>query len=132
MPLSREAQCTIGCVCSTVRAHPQNTAWRRAQVKDFYFYHVINRHEMTTLTPSYHAGMRKATATRNWRNHADALLPTPNAACTYPPYRMLARTPAHRTVQSTAARRCVCTRHIFRTSGPSLRHETLDKAAVPL
>merc|ERR1719194_221659 len=25
------------------------------KVKDFYFYHVINRHKMTTLTPSYHA-----------------------------------------------------------------------------
>jgi hypothetical protein len=45
-----------------VRAHRQNTAWRRAQVKDFFFYHVINRHKMTTLTPSYHAGMRKTTA----------------------------------------------------------------------
>merc|ERR1712178_215815 len=25
------------------------------KVKDFFFYHVINRHKMTTLTPSYHA-----------------------------------------------------------------------------
>jgi len=25
------------------------------KVKDFYFYHAINRHKMTTLTPSYHA-----------------------------------------------------------------------------
>ena len=25
------------------------------KVKDFYFYHVISRHKMTTLTPSYHA-----------------------------------------------------------------------------
>ena len=25
------------------------------KVKDFYFYHSINRHKMTTLTPSYHA-----------------------------------------------------------------------------
>ena len=24
-------------------------------MKDFYFYHAINRHKMTTLTPSYHA-----------------------------------------------------------------------------
>jgi len=25
------------------------------KVKDFYFYNAINRHKMTTLTPSYHA-----------------------------------------------------------------------------
>ena len=25
------------------------------KVKDFYFYHAVNRHKMTTLTPSYHA-----------------------------------------------------------------------------
>ena len=25
------------------------------KVKDFYFYNCINRHKMTTLTPSYHA-----------------------------------------------------------------------------
>ena len=25
------------------------------KVKDFYFYHAINRHKMTTLTPAYHA-----------------------------------------------------------------------------
>ena len=25
------------------------------QVKDFFFYHTISRHKMTTLTPSYHA-----------------------------------------------------------------------------
>lgn len=24
-------------------------------MKDFYFFHAINRHKMTTLTPSYHA-----------------------------------------------------------------------------
>ena len=24
-------------------------------MKDFFFYHAINRHKMTTLTPSYHA-----------------------------------------------------------------------------
>jgi len=27
------------------------------KVKDFYFYNAINRHKMTTLTPSYHAEM---------------------------------------------------------------------------
>lgn len=37
-------------------AQPQSMVSRIAQkVKDFYFYYAINRHKMTTLTPSYHA-----------------------------------------------------------------------------
>lgn len=38
------------------RQQPKQFDEKVAQkVKDFYFYHVINRHKMTTLTPSYHA-----------------------------------------------------------------------------
>eukprot|EP00928_Gymnodinium_smaydae_P098103 TRINITY_DN9046_c0_g5_i1.p1 TRINITY_DN9046_c0_g5~~TRINITY_DN9046_c0_g5_i1.p1 ORF type:complete len:796 (-),score=201.07 TRINITY_DN9046_c0_g5_i1:86-2389(-) len=39
-----------------VREQPKTFEEKVAQkVKDFYFYHAINRHKMTTLTPSYHA-----------------------------------------------------------------------------
>mmetsp|Transcript_18516 Transcript_18516/g.43350 ORF Transcript_18516/g.43350 Transcript_18516/m.43350 type:complete len:762 (+) Transcript_18516:55-2340(+) len=39
-----------------VKVQPTTLEEKVAQkVKDFYFYHVINRHKMTTLTPSYHA-----------------------------------------------------------------------------
>merc|ERR1712217_179225 len=39
-----------------VNAQPKTFDEKVAQkVKDFYFYHAINRHKMTTLTPSYHA-----------------------------------------------------------------------------
>lgn len=38
------------------RKQPESRDEEVAQkVKDFYFYHAINRHKMTTLTPSYHA-----------------------------------------------------------------------------
>jgi len=39
-----------------VKVQPKTYEEKVAQkVKDFYFYHSINRHKMTTLTPSYHA-----------------------------------------------------------------------------
>jgi NAD+ synthase (glutamine-hydrolysing) len=39
-----------------VKVQPKSFEEKVAQkVKDFYFYHGINRHKMTTLTPSYHA-----------------------------------------------------------------------------
>merc|ERR1712185_492708 len=39
-----------------VKVQPKTFNEKVAQkVKDFYFYHAINRHKMTTLTPSYHA-----------------------------------------------------------------------------
>lgn len=39
-----------------VKEQPRTFAGKVAQkVKDFYFFHAINRHKMTTLTPSYHA-----------------------------------------------------------------------------
>jgi NAD+ synthase (glutamine-hydrolysing) len=39
-----------------VKVQPTSFDEKVAQkVKDFYFYHAINRHKMTTLTPSYHA-----------------------------------------------------------------------------
>jgi len=39
-----------------VKVQPSMFEEKVAQkVKDFFFYHVINRHKMTTLTPSYHA-----------------------------------------------------------------------------
>ncbi|CAK9090169.1 unnamed protein product [Durusdinium trenchii] len=39
-----------------VKVQPQSFDEKVAQkVKDFYFYNAINRHKMTTLTPSYHA-----------------------------------------------------------------------------
>mmetsp|Transcript_8545 Transcript_8545/g.12463 ORF Transcript_8545/g.12463 Transcript_8545/m.12463 type:complete len:134 (-) Transcript_8545:229-630(-) len=34
------------------KTHDEQVAQK---VKDFYFYNAINRHKMTTLTPSYHA-----------------------------------------------------------------------------
>ena len=34
------------------KTHDEKVAQK---VKDFYFYNAINRHKMTTLTPSYHA-----------------------------------------------------------------------------
>jgi len=39
-----------------VKVQPTTLEEKVAQkVKDFYFFHVINRHKMTTLTPAYHA-----------------------------------------------------------------------------
>ena len=45
------------CSHATQRAptHSSRDAEIAQKVKDFYFYHAVNRHKMTTLTPSYHA-----------------------------------------------------------------------------
>jgi len=44
----------------SIRTSEDQSTWSRERqvaqkVKDFYFFHAMNRHKMTTLTPSYHA-----------------------------------------------------------------------------